>query len=460
MYLKSLWLIVSCVSYCVDTSTDTCYPLLSVGAAARPFRDLLAAIERVSVTAPSAVHTLKGHHQTTHSTTQKAARKPAKPYPDFPLFPHATGRWAKKIRGKFHYFGPWDDPEGALASYLDQKDDLHAGRTPRKAADGIIIRDLLNRFLTAKQSLVDAGEIAVRTFKDYHATCKRIGAAFGLRRLVEDLASDDFEQLRRKLAKRRGPVALGNEIQRIRVVFKYAYDAGLVDRPIRYGPTFKRPSKRVLRKARNAKGPKMFEAHQIRAMLAAAGVQLKAMISLGINCGFGNTDCATLPKKSVDLKEGWIDYTRPKTGIQRRCPLWPETVTALGTAIDNRPKPKDKANDGLVFITKYGKPWTKDTSDNPISKETRKVLKSLGIQRKGVNFYALRHTFETIGGESRDQIAVDEIMGHARDDMASVYRERIGDERLKAVVDHVRRWLFGDAEGALPEGATAEKASG
>jgi len=37
-----------------------------------------------------------------------------------------------------------------------------------------------------------------------------------------------------------------------------AYDAELVDKPIRYGPNFKRPSKRVLRKQRNANGPRMF----------------------------------------------------------------------------------------------------------------------------------------------------------------------------------------------------------
>jgi hypothetical protein len=35
-------------------------------------------------------------------------------------------------------------------------------------------------------------------------------------------------------------------------------------------------------------------------------------------------------------------------------------------------------------------------------------------------------------------------MGHARDDMASVYRERISDERLRAVSDHVRKWVFGE----------------
>ena len=86
--------------------------------------------------------------------------KPKKPYPDFPLFAHATGRWAKKIRGKFVYFGKWEDPAAALAKYLDERDDLHAGRTPRVSRDGLTIRDLLNRFLTAKRHLVGQRHLA------------------------------------------------------------------------------------------------------------------------------------------------------------------------------------------------------------------------------------------------------------------------------------------------------------
>jgi integrase len=421
---------------------------------------------------------------TTKASRKTRSNKPRKPYPDFPLFPHATGRWAKKIRGQIHYFGPWDDPIAALQKYQEQRDDLHAGRTPRVAADGLTLRDMVNRFLTAKKHQLDTGEITARTFTDYHATCKRLIDTFGVSRLVVDLASDDFERLRAELAKARGPVALGNEVQRVRVVFKYAYDAGLIDRPMRYGPTFKRPSKKVLRAARHAKGPRMFEAAEIRRLLDAAGMQLKAMILLGINCGFGNNDVATLPIRALDLITGWVDHPRPKTAVQRRAPLWPETVAALKEAIENRPKPRDATHESLVFITKYGQPWTNHmlkprdgaapelgtaavvsppplaSTDSPITKELAKLLKSLDIERPGVNFYALRHTFETIGGESRDQVAVDAVMGHSRDDMASVYRERISDERLVAVSNLVRRWLFGDTrEAPAKEAKQAKKVS-
>jgi len=380
------------------------------------------------------------------NSRKKATRKtkPAKPYPDFPLFPHQTGRWCKKIRGRFCYFGPWDDPDGALAKYLDQRDDLYVGRTPRVDRDGLTVRDLLNHFLSAKEGQLDTGEITPRTFLDYKVTCTRIAEVFGLKRLVDDLVADDFQRLRATFAKTNGVVSLGNHIQRVRVCFKYAYDAGLVDKPIRYGPTFKRPSKMVLRKARLAKPPRIFEPDELRTIIQAAPPQLRAMILLGVNCGFGNHDVGTLPKKALDLDGGWVDYARPKTAVERRCPLWPETIEALRVVIEYRREPKDRANAGLVFITKYGQPWSTGSTASPVSAEMGKLLRKLGIHRQGVGFYALRHCFETYGGESRDQAAVDRCMGHSRDDMASVYRERISDDRLRAVTDHVHTWLFGE----------------
>ena len=382
-------------------------------------------------------------------TAKSAAGKPEKPYSDFPLFPHATGRWAKKIRGKLHYFGKWRDVESngwqaALALYNQQRDDLHAGRTPRQPNGHFTIRDLLNRFLTAKQHLASSGEITARTFADYYGSCKRLGEQLGLDRLVDDLAFDDFDKLRAAVAKKWGPVALGNEIQRVRSVFKFAFDAGLIDKPVRYGPNFKRPSKKILRQARHAKGERMFGADQICKMLSAANAPMKAMLLLGINCGFGNSDVANLPIAALDFKAGWVDFPRIKTAIHRRCPLWPETIEAVRKAIASRPTPKDSSDSRFVFITKRGQRWAKDTPDSPVARETGKLLRKLKIDRAGLGFYALRHTFETIAGESRDQVAVDAIMGHApaSHDMASVYRERISDERLRAVTVFVRAWLF------------------
>jgi integrase len=470
----------------------------------------------------------RNHDDQTPDT--RRGRRPKKPRPDFPLFAHASGRWAKKIRGKLQYFGPWDDHEGALNKYLEQKDDLHAGRKPRVLGDTLTVRDLLNRFLTSKKLLADSGEISLRTFVEYHACCERVGEAFGLERAVTDLAADDFEQLRARLTKTWGPVTLGNEIQRVRSLFRYAFDAALIDRPVRIGPVFRRPAKKVLRRLRRANGHRMFEAAELRALVAAAGPQMRAMVLLGINCGFGNADCGTLPQNALDLKRGWVDYPRPKTGAERRCPLWPETVDAIRASLSVRPAPKDAAGAGLVFVTRAGGRWFKGVHDstagqdidkllkaarrsydNPISKEMTKLLKAMRrvvlkdargaehtlyltagaaattkgkevkaedlavgmtltvkdaeraltgevircelVTRRGVNFYAIRHTFETVGGDSKDQVAVDYIMGHAREDMASVYREKIGDDRLRAVVEHVRAWLFfgGAAASGLPK---------
>src|SRR5688572_12774170 len=87
----------------------------------------------------------------TDSTAPRPAGKPVKPYPEFPLFPHATNRWAKKIRGKLQYFGPWSDPDGALKKYLEQKDSLHAGRKPREVSEGVTVKVLCNAFLNANQ---------------------------------------------------------------------------------------------------------------------------------------------------------------------------------------------------------------------------------------------------------------------------------------------------------------------
>src|SRR6266536_3265453 len=106
-----------------------------------------------------------------NSTSGAHRNKPAKPYPEYPLTPHPAGYWCKKIKGKMYYFGPWADPDGALAKYLEQKDSLHAGRKPRADPAGVTVKDVANGFLNAKQALVGAGELSPRTWQYYKQVC-------------------------------------------------------------------------------------------------------------------------------------------------------------------------------------------------------------------------------------------------------------------------------------------------
>lgn len=139
---------------------------------------------------------------------------------------------------------------------------------------------------------------------------------------MNDLASDDFAALRADLAGVWGPFRLGKAITCIKSVFKFGIENGLTESPTRYGSQFAKPSKSVLRRHRAASGKNLLDAEEVRRMLKAASTPLKAMILLGINCGLGNSDIADLRQSHLNLETGWLDYPRPKTGIERRCPLF------------------------------------------------------------------------------------------------------------------------------------------
>ena len=319
----------------------------------------------------------------------------------------------------------------------------------------LTIRDLANHFLTAKQRRVESGEMGSRSFNDYHRTSAMLVKFFGADRRVDHLTSIDFGRLRMSLAKRYGAVMLGNQVGRIRSVFKYGYEASLLDRPMRFGPEFTKPARRLVRQERAVRGERMYTPAEIRSILEAAGPQMKAMVLLGLNCGMGNTDVASLPRAAVDQKKAMVTFPRPKTGISRRCPLWPETLAAIAEAERVRPRVRDEAHGDLVFITKYGRPWVRVDAPGARSKgknhsvvkdavttEFNKLLRSVGIQGERRGFYALRHTFRTVADEVGDRRAVDLIMGHENsEDISTAYVERVADERLVKVTEHVKGWL-------------------
>ena len=174
------------------------------------------------------------------------------------------------------------------------------------------------------------------------------------------------------------------------------------------------------------------------------------MILLGVNCGHGQTNCAVLPQSAVDFDGGWVEFPRPKTGVERRCPLWTETVTALRESGQKRAEPANEELSSLMFLTRFGSALVRHSVREDgslvridrIGEQFDNKLRLLNLKRPGVNSYALRHTFETIVGGRRDQVAIDSIMGHVEPTMTGLYRERISDDRLQSVVDYVHNWLW------------------
>ena len=93
-----------------------------------------------------------------------------------------------------------------------------------------------------------------------------------------------------------------------------------------------------------------FSSQEITKLLSAANAKMRAMIWLGLNCGFGCTDCARLKWKDLDSEHGRVKLARSKTGVPRNLPLWSETVRALQEVPKSGP---------LVFYTEEGHPWVR-----------------------------------------------------------------------------------------------------
>jgi integrase len=375
-----------------------------------------------------------------------ATRKPAD---KFPLWLHPRGLWCKKIRGRFHYFGK--DRDAALTEYVRVREDLEAGRAPPPKDDNrLTVKELVNSFLTAKRERVNCKELTPGMWGEYYHMAEQVIETFGRGRTVAELRPADFGRLRAAAANRLGPAALSKFVTMTRTLFAFAYESELVTTPVRYGSQFDRPPRRVMRLERAKRGAKLIPATDLRKLIKKADAQLRAMLYLGINCGLGQTDCANLQREAIDLKSDWLDAPRQKTGTPRKCPLWPETVKALGQVMRMRPDPKDSADADCVFLTRHGNRWVryKDRGDNErgvtldaVAFAFAKLSKRAGVTVPG-GFYTLRHTFRTVADEVKDQPAAMLIMGHHDTSINGYYREQVSDERLRAVTDYVRSWLL------------------
>lgn len=363
-----------------------------------------------------------------NSTGKAQEQKPDKPYPEFPLYAHNTRRWAKKIKGHTRFFGPWNDWQAALVRY---EHDVHYWQRGQKPPpmdankDAVTVGYLVNKFLEHREGLVESGELARQTWLDYKRIGEDLIKQLGRHTAIEYLTPDDFARLRKHFAtskpkpkssgasknkartaekaKTKGLVSVRNSIARSMAIFNDAHKARLISRPVDTGESFQKPKRAALKREKLAKNNKSYSVDELKTLFEAANPQTRCFILLGLNGGLGNADIGKLEHRHV--VDGWVDFPRPKTMVDRRFPLWPETASAIEAT-----KQTKRPDLPYLFLTKYGIRWFKDSGDDPLSKEFRKLSKECDCHKNGRGFYALRHVFRSVARGCRDREAV-EVLG-------------------------------------------------
>lgn len=218
------------------------------------------------------------------------------------------------------------------------------------------------------------------------------------------------------------PQTRANHVINIRSMFQWAVESGHIP-PVRFGPDFSPPSTAEIRRSRKIR---LYTPQQVRTLIDKATGHLKLCVLLGINGGLGGLEIAGLRPEHIDGDK--IVMVRHKTGADRIVPLWPETVAQLKAT----PLPVVTSK-GLAIVR-----W----NHNQLSKWFGDLCAQAGVPDLG--HYTLRRTFRTIADETLDDRAIALIMGHAASgrDVAARYIQRIGENRLRAVVEHVREVIL------------------
>ncbi|MGA2324188.1 MAG: tyrosine-type recombinase/integrase [Sedimentisphaerales bacterium] len=337
----------------------------------------------------------------------------------FPLTFHPTGQYCKKIKGKMYYFG--SDKKRALEKYLDQATYLHGCQNnlqQKPTGDDMTLKQLCDMYLKYQYSKLQANDLTASHHNEQIGSLNRLMAFLGQTRKIKSISTLDLQNYKRRIQKSQVSVCrLNLHISIMKALFHWARKNDVIANI----PNIDAISRgKIIHQERFT-----FNSEQISQVLSVADVKMQAMIWLGLNCGFGCTDCAELKWTDLDLINARVKLPRRKTGISRDLPLWPETVQSLET-IPRTGK--------LVFYTSRGSPYIqtllntggngngKYTTLNTITTKFSRLLKKSGLGvPKGTGFYTLRRTAATIAARSGDPFAVQRLLGHADLQMATRY---------------------------------------
>ncbi|MHC4114684.1 MAG: tyrosine-type recombinase/integrase [Planctomycetota bacterium] len=356
----------------------------------------------------------------------------------FPLTLHPTGQYCKKIKGKIHYFG--SNKQKALQKYLDQATWLHGTQKDMQKLkdENMTLKQLCDMYLKYQHSKLQASNLTANHYNEQVGSLKKLMVFLDQNITINKISTMDLQNYKRKIQKSHVSISrLNLHISIMKALFHWARKNDILE----HIPNIDAVSREKI--VHNEKF--IFNHEQIGKLLNTADAKMKAMIWLGLNCGFGCTDCSDLKWTDLDLVNARVKLPRKKTGILRDLPLWPETIEAL------KKVPKTGV---LVFYTSRKNSFVhtivktdsngnrKYSTQNTITTKFSRLIKKSRLKvPNGTGFYTLRRTAATIAAQSGDPFAVQRLLGHADLQMATRYVQDVS-KQTDRVIQNSRNYLI------------------
>lgn len=257
--------------------------------------------------------------------TRNAPRKPG--FSDFPLTAHNNDRWCKKIKGKFWLFGVVTDAK--VANYLAERDEIQAGMEPRlgttpaRVSPGeFTVAEVCNLFLSRQEERSQRGEITRQYFNDCVKACQRLVGQFGRYHRAASMQPADFAEYKAPFPQSWGVEMASGHIQKIRSVFRWAAEAGILPTMPVFGVDFRKPNATTKRRERQKRqamrgGRLDFTAAEAKLLVDGSDGWLRACILLGLNAEFLRGGFR-LVRSATGIKGASRDASRCGLKLQRQ----------------------------------------------------------------------------------------------------------------------------------------------
>jgi integrase len=336
--------------------------------------------------------------------------------------------------GKRLYLG--SNKDEALKKYHRLDSGLKPVQVETEPIIGLTAKELSNRFVAMQQANWRNPEGTLKSYKDW------LGRFLGdhPRLNIIDFTVERFAAWKLSLKKRGySPESINHFLSAVRAIFIFAEDAGLIEKSPKLSRIKNEPTARP-----GSREKPLYEAEEINSLLKAADVQMKAMILLALNCGFGPKDLHDLMWEDID--EDRVTLPRSKTGVSQTYLLWPETKELLEKIKRERvaritrllKRGRHRTDQGHVFVTRYWKLWSKDS----VALQFRKLCKKVKVKCYGI--YRMRHCASTAVSLVASPHVQRKFMRHSQLQQQVTYTH-IPDVEVDRAILQAKERLLGDA---------------